>query len=82
MHSNNLSAVSPSSDHYDSFNSTSSRSIKQEPSTPPTYTPEDVINNLMFVDDSTTQMKTEYNAGKIVHIYYIYLFLTKLYLFI
>lgn len=66
--SNNLSAVSPSSDYYDSFNSTSSHSIKQEPSTPyspPSYTPEDVINNLMFVDDSTNQMKTEYNADMI-----------------
>lgn len=69
MQTNNLSAVSPSSDHYDSFNSTSSRSIRQEPSTPPTYTPEDVINNLMFVDDSSTQMKTEYNAGKNVFIF-------------
>ncbi|KAI9351884.1 hypothetical protein BD770DRAFT_368567 [Pilaira anomala] len=53
------SNVSPNSDLYGSFNSTSSQSIKQEPGTP-IYTPEDAINNLMF--ESANQMKTEYNA--------------------
>lgn len=57
--------VSPASDYYDSFNSSCSRSIKQEPGTP--NFAEDVINNLMFVDDSSSQMKTEYNAGNIYH---------------
>jgi hypothetical protein len=67
-----LSAVSPSSDYYD--NSSSSNSIKQDPSTPyspPNFMPEDIMNHLMFVDD---QMKTEYNTGKLYYIYiYIYI---------
>jgi hypothetical protein len=59
-----LNAISsPTSDYYDSFNSTSSHSVKQEPSTP-NFTPAEVINNLMFIDESSNQMKTEYNAGK------------------
>lgn len=59
------SISSPSSDYYDSFNSTSSHSIKQEPATP-NFSPADVINNLMFNDESSNQMKTEYNAGKVL----------------
>lgn len=61
-----MGGVSPASDYYDSFNSTSSNSIKQEPGTP-SFAPEDVINNLMFVDDSANQMKTEYNAGNNIY---------------
>lgn len=57
-----MGGVSPASDYYDSFNSSCSRSVKQEPCTP-NFGPEDVINNLMFVDETSNQMKTEYNAG-------------------
>lgn len=66
MQQPSLSVVSPSSDYYDSFNnSSSSNSIKQEPSTPyspPSFMPDDILNHLMFVDESN-QMKTEYNTG-------------------
>ncbi|KAI8646264.1 hypothetical protein BD408DRAFT_410465 [Parasitella parasitica] len=62
------SAVSPSSDCYHSFNSASSPSIKHEPSTPyslPNFIPDDIMNNLMFVDESSNQLKTEYNSEMI-----------------
>ncbi|CEP16258.1 hypothetical protein [Parasitella parasitica] len=58
-------AVSPSSDCYRSFKTASSPSIKHEPSTPyspPNFIPDDIINNLMFVDESSNQLKTEYNS--------------------
>lgn len=69
-------AISPSSDCYNSFNSSSSQSVKQEPSTPyspPNFIPDDIMNNLMFVDESSNQLKTEYNSGKsIFSCLYIY----------
>ncbi|CAO0798610.1 unnamed protein product [Mucor circinelloides] len=69
LHTNHSGAVSsPSSDCYQSFNSSSSLSIKQEPSTPyspPNFIPDDIINNLMFVDESSNQLKTEYDSDMI-----------------
>ena len=65
---NNMNSISPSSDQYDNFNSSSSQSIKQEPVSPyssSNYTPEEMMNNLMFVDPSSNQMKTEYNTGNL-----------------
>lgn len=58
--------LSPASDYHDSFHSSSSQSVKQEPSTPyspPSFLPDDIMNQLMFVDDNPTQLKTEYNTG-------------------
>ncbi|KAF1805197.1 hypothetical protein FB192DRAFT_1274748 [Mucor lusitanicus] len=66
LHTNHNGAVSsPSSDCYQSFNSSSSLSVKQEPSTPyspPNFIPDDIMNNLMFVDEGSNQLKTEYNS--------------------
>ncbi|RCH85796.1 hypothetical protein CU098_008129, partial [Rhizopus stolonifer] len=67
VQSSTLSAISPSSGNYDSFNSPVSHSIKQDPSppySPPHLMPDNAINNLMFFDD-TNQMKTEYNTDMI-----------------
>lgn len=61
-----MGGVSPASDYYDSFNSSCSHSIKLEPGTP-NFAAEDVINNLMFIDESANQMKTEYNAGNNIY---------------
>ncbi|KAI7906627.1 uncharacterized protein BX663DRAFT_497139 [Cokeromyces recurvatus] len=61
--SSNNTVLSPSSDYYDSFSS----SIQQEPSTPclpSNYLSSsgNVMNTIMFADESCNQMRTDYNA--------------------